>query len=1211
MKYKLRDVGIATFVLLVVALGVLLAQNKSDLPVQPFGKLTPSDTPISRAKPVSPIHEFGRIKGLSPPVGKAIARDPRTSFGKFTNQPTPTQTVKPNFPFPSFGQLNRMNTPMEKRVSGSPTQSFQQLATLSAPNEKGQIVPNLPTFANLPSVGVPSSVYRTFRLSDFSGGLNKIDFPTEIADKEVTELVNFVWEGKRLVPRDGFTLYAASEFAPAKRIWGLYPYYKRDGSKILLAGVDDTLYADTNLSGSFVAVKGGLQANGKYYHFDTFRDKAIVAHEGDYPFWYDGDSVRNLGVIATGKMLKAKSSTACSAGGDWTTEAWFTISPNASVENDDLVAYTVGFTCASVAGGWMYEFITKYRHGIGEDTVFIPSVAVCWPDTTKTFKIMVNFSKGVPVDSGVIDSSDLVRPGAVPNCGYWFKVFDLDKSWSSDQYVRYIIEAKDREKYESYTRYIQGNASNRLYLGYYTTEQADTSDFPFQKGMEYRIRKLDFHIARLVKTYKNRIFLVAREQDPELKERIIFSKFNNLNDFPPDNYIPLNFKQSEYVTALATFYEDQLGYKDQSKDCLVIFTNNSIYKLIFSSDTDRYLVQVVEGIGCVAPQSVVNVEGKYLLFLHTTGVYVFDGRTVTLVSGKIDPIIENMGDNLAEVAGGYYNRHYYLTYPQNVLFEGFEDTSTWGLGGAGASKDDDTVNYREGQQSIKLTSANGVKAQLVKSNTNIDLSKVDNVIFWVYVWDVSKLDSLRIVLATELWGKWFYKWFITGTIRGAGYFKDGWNRFVIPKSAFGVSGDASWDDPILGLEVDVISISGENASVSFDDWRMGYNTRPKCILTFDDGHESVYRNAKPIMDANNQSGVAFVITTIVGFTDCMTKSELTEMYATGWDISNHTCCHDSLTGLSQADMELHVDSGYDWLVDNGFEESAKFFCYPIGAYNDSVLAKVAERHVLARSVIKGEGYQPHFQLGDDNIDLLIKRTGVGASEAVDAINWIDYTIESGGLSVFMFHKIVDSNATGGTEYNVDDFQALSNYLRSRDDEIDVITFSDYYRGISEWGRDYNSLVFNVDLGSWGKTDLRAGIFAKQTSIDKKGKLLFSTPDHNSFIYEFGTSEQDTGESIFLSLQSKAFNLGDLHKKKRFIYFDMDYYLNADSVNAYFYTDFGNTLRYSSKFDDAGGYRHARMPLNMDCLGRNFSFKLTSNKWFELGGVALKFREMGE
>lgn len=388
--------------------------------------------------------------------------------------------------------------------------------------------------------------------------------------------------------------------------------------------------------------------------------------------------------------------------------------------------------------------------------------------------------------------------------------------------------------------------------------------------------------------------------------------------------------------------------------------------------------------------------------------------------------------------------------PQNFLLEGFEDTTGWILGGTGASHDNDTIHYREGKQSIKLTATNGGEAYAAK-NASIDLSSMTNIIFWVYISDLSKLSSIRIIFNTqEDWSKYFHKTISHGSEWWTTAFKPGWNRFVIAKAAFDNYGSASWSDTIIAIQIKCIAASGEDVSVSFDDLRRDYEARAKCILTFDDGHESVYNKAKPIMDGNGQAGVAFVITNYVGYNeDYMTKTELEILRDAGWDISNHTCCHDDLTTLSQEQMEAHIGSGYDWLVDNGFSESASFFCYPLGAYNDAIITKVKERHTLARSVIMGN-FEPHFQLKDDNIDYLIKRRGVASTEIPAQVKpWIDEVIDTGGLLVLMFHRIVDSGASGGCEYLTEDFEEISDYLKSRNSKIDVVTFSDYYREISE------------------------------------------------------------------------------------------------------------------------------------------------------------------
>lgn len=391
---------------------------------------------------------------------------------------------------------------------------------------------------------------------------------------------------------------------------------------------------------------------------------------------------------------------------------------------------------------------------------------------------------------------------------------------------------------------------------------------------------------------------------------------------------------------------------------------------------------------------------------------------------------------------------------QGVLLEGFEDAAEWyEVGGVGASIENDSTNRRQGSQSIKLNAVNGAAGWASKI-VDWDLSSMDNIIFWVYISDYRKLDYIQLTLANVRWSKYYY---ITLTYATAGefnidHFKDGWNKFVIPKSAFSETGSPDWNDSIVGIQIKckAATAGGEDVSVSWDDLRMNYVAKAKCILTFDDGFETVYTNAKPIMDGNGQTGTAFIISGYVGGSiegdNCMSKAQLEGLRDAGWDVSNHTDGLGNLFYMSQEDMEAAIDNGYDWLVSNGFEASAKFFCYPSGAFKDTVITKLRERHVLARTTIDTE-YDPHFRLEDDDIDMLMKKKGVGSDQTPATVKgWIDKIIETNGLLVLMFHRIVDSGASGGCEYNKADFEEISDYLASSgiSGDIDVITFGDYY-----------------------------------------------------------------------------------------------------------------------------------------------------------------------
>jgi peptidoglycan/xylan/chitin deacetylase (PgdA/CDA1 family) len=82
------------------------------------------------------------------------------------------------------------------------------------------------------------------------------------------------------------------------------------------------------------------------------------------------------------------------------------------------------------------------------------------------------------------------------------------------------------------------------------------------------------------------------------------------------------------------------------------------------------------------------------------------------------------------------------------------------------------------------------------------------------------------------------------------------------------------------------------------------SARPAVVLAFDDGWTSVYYKALPIMQANNQKGVDFIITIEPPRASgrqgmqYMNLTQLNSLYSAGWDLSSHTVTHPFLTTLS-------------------------------------------------------------------------------------------------------------------------------------------------------------------------------------------------------------------------------------------------------------------------------------------------------------------------
>lgn len=419
---------------------------------------------------------------------------------------------------------------------------------------------------------------------------------------------------------------------------------------------------------------------------------------------------------------------------------------------------------------------------------------------------------------------------------------------------------------------------------------------------------------------------------------------------------------------------------------------------------------------------------------------VIGGIVITLPPAENLPSNGGQGDNVEQVV-----------FSEGELFEDFEHIHEWRADGVGALQEADTSNVIQGNQSLKLTGTNGNIAFTTKT-ANLDLSDATNIIFWVYVHNKTTLNAISLYLSsTADWSSFF--------VRRIPFYAlvNGWNHILIAKPQFSVVGEASWNSPIVLLRVRVRPNEGMNAGASFDDCRHSYQARAKAIIAFDDGWSNIL-NVKPIMDKNEQVGTVFTIAgagtgfTIAGYEGSgayLTVSQLQILYEAGWDISNHGYNHRDLSFLSPEDLEYEVNMAYDWLVANGFVRSAHLFAYPYGSYNNTVIDVVRERHSLGRTLVYGT-YQPHLSNFDYDIQYKLKTFLVTNTTSVQAIkNRIDSAILQNGLVILTFHQIVDDNAVYSTQYLTSQFEEVSDYLKSREADIDVITLSSLYELYNE------------------------------------------------------------------------------------------------------------------------------------------------------------------
>ena len=150
--------------------------------------------------------------------------------------------------------------------------------------------------------------------------------------------------------------------------------------------------------------------------------------------------------------------------------------------------------------------------------------------------------------------------------------------------------------------------------------------------------------------------------------------------------------------------------------------------------------------------------------------------------------------------------------------------------------------------------------------------------------------------------------------------------------------------------------------VAVDQLRKGLSLPPRAfVMTFDDGYESVYRHAFPVLRDLGLTATLFVT---VGAVDdlkatvqrsrrfqgrnMLSWEELAEMLGAGFAVGAHTLTHPDLTALPSSQVISEMAGSRDRLEDK-LGVGVKSFAYPFGRYDAQVREHALQLFELACS----------------------------------------------------------------------------------------------------------------------------------------------------------------------------------------------------------------------------------------------------------------------
>ena len=117
----------------------------------------------------------------------------------------------------------------------------------------------------------------------------------------------------------------------------------------------------------------------------------------------------------------------------------------------------------------------------------------------------------------------------------------------------------------------------------------------------------------------------------------------------------------------------------------------------------------------------------------------------------------------------------------------------------------------------------------------------------------------------------------------------------------------------------------------FAAWNAG-NPIPKnpVVVSFDDGLQSQYVGAKPMLDRLGWPGVLNLEIDHLDTGD-LTREQVADLVSSGWELDSHTFTHPDLTAAG-VDLKREIADSRAYLEAH-FGTAVDFFCYPAGSYD--------------------------------------------------------------------------------------------------------------------------------------------------------------------------------------------------------------------------------------------------------------------------------------
>lgn len=139
----------------------------------------------------------------------------------------------------------------------------------------------------------------------------------------------------------------------------------------------------------------------------------------------------------------------------------------------------------------------------------------------------------------------------------------------------------------------------------------------------------------------------------------------------------------------------------------------------------------------------------------------------------------------------------------------------------------------------------------------------------------------------------------------------------------------------------------------WEHWKKGTPLPPgkPVVLSFDNGYQSQYSNALPILEGHGWKGVENIqLSGLPPSQGGLSKAQVRGLIAAGWELDTQGFSHAELIALSPEELHFQVVTTRKRVQDL-YHVPVRWFCYPSGHYNATVIEAVKEAGYLGSTTV--------------------------------------------------------------------------------------------------------------------------------------------------------------------------------------------------------------------------------------------------------------------